>query len=115
MAPGEVPDLPDDGPYSLELSPPVPCKDAAREVGEMAAVLEGLNVTIVRQAGEIVPGRVNAIMHLEGAEPIATDLSNLERWYERGLRSIGLVWSRRNAFAEGVRSGSPVRPIPGPG
>src|SRR4029079_204990 len=30
------------------------------------------------------------------------DLSNLEQWYDRGLRSIGLVWSRPNAFAEGV-------------
>ena len=45
---------------------------------------------------------MTAIVHMEGAEPIASDLSNLEDWYERGLRSIGLTWSRQNEFAEGV-------------
>ena len=49
-----------------------------------------------------------AIMHLEGAEPLAPDLSDLERWYDRGLRSLGIVWSRR----ERVRRGRPV-PLPG--
>ena len=28
-------------------------------------------------------------MHLEGAEPLAPDLSDLDDWYERGLRSLG--------------------------
>jgi membrane dipeptidase len=45
---------------------------------------------------------VAAIVHMEGAEAIAPDLSNLELWYERGLRSIGPVWSRPNQFAHGV-------------
>src|SRR5206468_1669749 len=52
---------------------------------------------------------------MEGAEPIAPDLSNLERWYDRGLRSIGLVWSRANAFAEGVPFRFPSSPDTGPG
>jgi membrane dipeptidase len=115
MTPGSVPDVPERAPYSCELPPPVPFADASRDVGEMASVLEGLELTIVRHAAEIVPGRVNAIMHLEGAEPIAPDLSNLEGWYERGLRSIGLVWSRANAFAEGVPFRFPATPDTGPG
>ena len=39
---------------------------------------------------EIVPGRVNAIVHFEGAEAIAPDLSDLEDWYGRGLRSMAV-------------------------
>ena len=54
-------------------------------------------------------------MHLEGAEPLAPDLSDLERWYDRGLRSVGIVWSRPNAFAEGVPFRFPGSPDTGPG
>jgi len=42
------------------------------------------------------------LLHLEGAEAIREDLSNLEDYYWRGVRSIGLVWSRANAFGHGV-------------
>ena len=62
-----------------------------------------------------MPGRVAAIMHLEGADPLAPDLSDLERWYDRGLRSLGIVWSRPNAFAEGVPFRFPGSPDTGPG
>ncbi len=58
---------------------------------------------------------MTAIVHMEGAEPIAADLSNLEDWYERGLRSIGLVWSRPNDFAEGVPFRFPSSPDIGGG
>ena len=54
-------------------------------------------------------------MHLEGADPLAEDLSDLERWYERGLRSVGLVWSRPNAFAQGVPFEFPGSPDIGTG
>ncbi len=104
-----------DTPYSLPLDEPLPYEDAVRVADELAATLEGLDVTIARGVGDFRPGRVTAIMHLEGAEPIAPDLSNLHRWYDRGLRSIGLVWSRRNAFAEGVPFAFPSSPDTGPG
>jgi membrane dipeptidase len=52
---------------------------------------------------------------MEGAEAIADDLSNLADWYDRGLRSIGIVWSRPNAFAEGVPFRFPASPDTGPG
>ena len=58
---------------------------------------------------------LGAILHLEGAEPIEPDLSNLEGWYERGLRSIGLVWSRPNAFACGAPFRYPGSADEGPG
>ncbi len=43
-----------------------------------------------------------AVLHLEGAEAIDPRLSALEAWYALGLRSLGPVWSRSNAFAHGV-------------
>lgn len=51
-----------------------------------------------------------AILHFEGAEAIDADLNALEVFYRAGLRSLGIVWSRPNAFGHGVpflRSHSP--------
>jgi Zn-dependent dipeptidase, microsomal dipeptidase homolog len=45
---------------------------------------------------------VGAITHLEGAAAIQPNLSNLGAYYDRGVRSIGVVWSRSNAFGHGV-------------
>ena len=56
-----------------------------------------------------------AVLHLEGAEAIDPGLEALELWYEAGLRSIGPVWSRSNAFAHGVPFISPCSPDIGPG
>lgn len=56
-----------------------------------------------------------AVMHLEGAEAIDPGLELLESWYERGLRSLGPVWSRPNAFAHGVPFRFPSSPDTGPG
>lgn len=112
---GDPFDDPLSAPYSLPLTQAFPVDRAARIAEELVVTLEGLDVTIVRRVDEFKAGRVNAIMHLEGAEPIAADLSNLERWYDRGLRSIGIVWSRPNAFAEGVPFRFPSSPDTGPG
>lgn len=43
-----------------------------------------------------------AVLHFEGAEAIDPDLHALEVYYQAGLRSLGLVWSRPTLFAEGV-------------
>jgi membrane dipeptidase len=58
---------------------------------------------------------VAAIPHLEGAEAVAPDLSNLDFLYAAGVRSIGVVWSRPNAFGHGVRFEYPGTPDTGPG
>lgn len=67
--------------------------DRFRLIGDGADLDACLNA-----AGEVI----GAIPHLEGAAAIAPDLSNLDLLYAAGLRSVGLVWSRPNAFAEGV-------------
>lgn len=58
---------------------------------------------------------VGAVLHFEGAEPIDTELNALEVFYAAGLRSLGLVWSRPNVFAEGVPFLHPASPDTGPG
>jgi len=89
-------------PYAVPLPPRIPHEAAARIADELFATLCTLPVHQARSAADFVPGRVTAIVHLEGAEAIAEDLSNVEEWYDRGLRSLGITWSRPNQFAEGV-------------
>ena len=58
---------------------------------------------------------IAAVPHLEGAEAVAPDRSNLDFLYAAGVRSIGLVWSRPNDFGHGVRFEYPGTPDTGPG
>lgn len=108
-------DLPEGAPYDIALPGPIPYAEAARVAEELYAALLELPVTRATSAADFRAGQVTAIVHLEGAEPIAPDLSNLELWLERGLRSIGPVWSRPNAFAHGVPFRFPSSPDTGPG
>jgi len=101
--------------YALPSAQPIPTEDAARVADELYEVFRSLPVHLATSPGDFQPGRVAAILHLEGAEPLAPDLSDLEAWYARGLRSVGLVWSRANAFAEGVPFRFPSSPDTGPG
>jgi membrane dipeptidase len=101
--------------YALPLPDPVASDEAVRVADDLYDVFRSLPVELATSPGDLRPGRVAAILHLEGAEPLAPDLSNLETWYARGLRSLGLVWSRPNAFAEGVPFRFPSTPDTGPG
>jgi membrane dipeptidase len=114
-APSPPTELPAGREYALPPAPAVPREEAKRAVEAQLAVLEGLDVSIVRRASDFAEDRVNAIVHLEGAEPLDPGLSDLEGWYERGLRSIGIVWSRPNAFGEGVPFRFPSSPDIGGG
>ena len=106
---------PTDTPYDVPLPAPIPYDEACRIVEELYAAFRSLPVRLALSADDFGGPEIAAIMHLEGAEPIAADLSNLEGWYDRGLRSIGLVWSRPNAFAEGVPFRFPAGPDTGRG
>ena len=121
FVPGPEPhaDLAPEIPYRLPLPSPLD-REAARETALALADLlfrleaEGA-LRVARTADDFGNGRVTAILHLEGAEPLAPDLSDLDEWYERGLRSLGPVWSRANDFAEGVAFAFPASPDTGPG
>ncbi len=73
----------------------------ARKIEDVDAAAEG--------------GPPAAVLHLEGAEPVDAGLEALELWYAAGLRSLGPVWSRPNAFGTGVRFRYPSTPDIGPG
>jgi membrane dipeptidase len=108
--------------YSLPLSRPVDPAAAADTADAMAGGLFQLEAAgalrVVRNGGEldasIADGTIGAVFHFEGAEAIAHP-PDLERRYEQGLRSLGLVWSRPNAYGEGVPFRFPGSPDTGPG
>jgi membrane dipeptidase len=75
----------------------------------------GGRLRVVRGADELEGDGVGAVLHLEGAEPIGPGLDELAVLHAAGLRSLGLTWSRRNAFATGVPFGFPGSPDQGPG
>lgn len=48
-------------------------------------------------------GKTALILSLEGAEPIGENLDRLEYFYRRGVRLLGLCWSRENKVGFGGR------------
>lgn len=76
-------------------------------------------VKVVRTVNELTTcleeGVLAAIFHIEGAEAIDTNLYALDVLYQAGLRSLGITWSRPNAFAHGVPFAFPSSPDTGPG
>ncbi len=74
---------------------------------------------VVRSVNEIEECLANetiaAILHFEGAENLGDEPGSLEEFYKRGLRSLGLVWSRPNAYANGVPFRFPASPDTGAG
>jgi membrane dipeptidase len=123
----ETPDAtPRTGPAnSLDLPPPLDLGYAQHEAISLTAGLLKLEaesmgqVKIVRTADELDAslrdGILAAILHFEGAEPIDPGLDALHVFFAAGLRSLGLVWSRPNAFATGVPFAFPHSPDTGPG
>jgi membrane dipeptidase len=110
---------------SLDLPPALDLGYAQREAMGLVAGLLRLEresdgqVKIVRTADEIGAclrdGALAAILHFEGAEPIDPGLDALYVFHAAGLRSLGFVWSRPNAFATGVPFAFPHSPDTGPG
>jgi len=113
--PSAPPPDPTSTPYAMPLAEALDRAEAARVADELYATFLTLPVALATSVADFRQGRIAAILHLEGADAIAHDLSNLDAWYERGVRSIGLVWSRPNAFAEGVPFAFPGSPDTGPG
>lgn len=117
---GEPP--PDVSSYALPLAPPVDPEQARETADALVASLYELEATgavrVVRSAADLdqfsVDGPIRAVLHFEGAEAISGP-EELERRYEQGLRSIGIVWSRPNAYGEGVPFHFPGDPDTGPG
>jgi membrane dipeptidase len=113
--PSPKPPDPTSIPYALPLPDPIPFEEASRVADALYAELCDLPVRRATSTADFREADIAAIVHLEGAEAVAPDLSNLDDWYERGVRSIGITWSRANAFAEGVPFRFPSGSDTGPG
>lgn len=81
-----------------------------RSGGEFVRVRTVDDIRRARQTGKVA-----GILHLEGADPISADLSELDEFVLLGLKSLGLVWSRPTIFAHGVPFRFPHSPDTGPG
>jgi membrane dipeptidase len=113
----------DDGVLEFAYADPIPHPDAASYATAAAGRLLALDregaVRLARTIADVDAafdgGPPAAVLHLEGAEAIDPELEALETWYAAGLRSLGPVWSRQNAFGSGVPFISPSSPDTGPG
>lgn len=98
------------GAYNVPLPPELPEQDAWKIIQAQADIMRTLAelgalriCTSVDQIEEAQAENVLAgIMHLEGAEGIGPDMKELDTLFAMGMRSLGPVWSRPNAFGFGV-------------
>jgi membrane dipeptidase len=107
------------------LAPPLDPGDALRRSLAAAALLFRIEdradgaLQVVRTTAALrrclEGGVLAAVLHLEGADALDTDLDALHVLHRAGLRSLGLVWGRPNAFAEGVPAQFQRSPDTGPG
>jgi membrane dipeptidase len=127
----QVPRLPRDGltitadGYEMPLPPPLDPSYAQHTIFALTARLFQLEAAsdgqlkVVRTVDELAAclrnGVVAAVFHIEGAEAIDPELHLLDVLYQAGLRSLGPVWSRPNAFGTGVPFRYPRSPDTGDG
>ena len=106
-----------------QLPPELDIAEAQRSTNAMAALMFQLeragSLAVCRSEAElraaISAGTLAAIYHHEGAEAIDTDFNALEVLYAAGFRSLGITWSRANAFGTGVPFRHGADPDIGPG
>ncbi|MBS1181398.1 MAG: Microsomal dipeptidase [Proteobacteria bacterium] len=113
----------DNGTYASPLAKPIDQPAALAAAVAMAGIARRLNregvwrlctsTTAIRSA--IDDDVFAAVLHMEGCEAIDTDLYALDVFHAAGLRSLGPVWSRTNAFGHGVPFAYPSSPDTGPG
>src|SRR5919199_2553525 len=111
--------------YEVRMAPAIDHVYAQRMTIAVTASLfrlaaeSGGQVQVVRTVDDLETclraGILAAILHFEGAEALDPELNALEVFYQAGLRSLGLVWSRTNAFGHGVPFKFPHSPDTGPG
>ena len=110
---------------SARLPPAVELTPAQQAVFSMLSLLLRIEresqgrVRVCRNVDDIQhcldAGVLASVLHIEGAEAIDPNFELLDVLYEAGLRSLGPVWSRSNAFGHGVPFLCPSSPDTGPG
>jgi membrane dipeptidase len=107
------------------MPPPLDLQPAQAAVWSMASILIRIEreangrIRICRTVDDIrhciETGTLAAVLHIEGAEAIDPEFKTLDVLHQAGLRSLGPVWSRPNAFGHGVPFRCPSSPDIGPG
>jgi membrane dipeptidase len=111
------------GAYDLPLPPPV---DQAHALDRALAGIGHLQDLIALGLAELCTNAteveaslprdpLTVVLHMEGAEAIGPDFSELDQLYDAGLRSLGPVWSRPTDFGYGVPFRYPSDADIGPG
>ena len=96
-------------------------KDFTEKILNFSTLLEETKekVKIVRNFKELRDncenGLFSIVLHFEGGEAIDKDLENLKYFYNKGLRVLAPVWSRKNKFGTGVPFSFGVSSDIGPG
>lgn len=111
--------------YEVKLPPPLDVSVAQKQTfAQLHALYElehqsqgqvQIAQTVAGLRAGFEAGRFMMVLHFEGAEMIDPDLNALEVFYRAGVRSIGPVWSRPNAFGHGVPFAHPASPDTGDG
>jgi membrane dipeptidase len=125
FAPSRELSLPDDDHLNPPLADRVPQVNALRVTLHMVTLLQEMEgkshgafkiCRTVRDLQACLDGGVtSAVLHIEGAEAIDPEFTVLDQLYDLGLRSLGPVWSRPNAFGHGVPFRFPSTGDIGPG
>lgn len=103
-----------------EVDHPAAAADAAAAAGRLFALERDGHLRVARAIADLDAAYADdgppvAVLHIEGAEAIDPQLEALDFWHSAGLRSLGPVWSRSNAFGHGVPFIFPSSPDTGPG
>ena len=111
--------------YDFALPPTVAQDIALSNTESMIKILNEIilqsngSIVLCKKGSDIVTNikekKISIILHIEGAEAIDDKFKSLDKLYSLGLRSIGLVWSRKNIFATGVPFSYPSSPDRGDG
>ena len=114
-----------DNPFAVDYAQPSDRREALADTIAMVDRLGAIEreadgaVRMVRDGASLDAclddGSLAAVLHFEGAEAIGARLERLADFHDAGLRSLGLTWSRPNAFAHGTPFGFPGSPDQGPG
>jgi membrane dipeptidase len=107
-------------PLAAPVRPEVAAAEALAAAGRLFALERAGEVTVARSIADVDGALVEgappvAVLGMEGAEAIDPGLEALPTWHALGLRCLGPVWSRANAFATGVQFVFPSTPDIGPG
>jgi membrane dipeptidase len=122
---GTLGPAPEPGAGALGEPPAVAMAEAQRAVFAMASLLYRIErqsqgrLRVCRTVADIEnclrDDVLGAVLHIEGAEAVDPGFEILDVLHAAGLRSLGPVWSRPNAFGHGVPFRCPSSPDTGPG